>query len=137
MAHTIAKKDYVEFDGVDISNDCNGVHPNLSKDQVDASGFSSTGKRTLLAGQETNEVTLDLYWTPTIHGLFYQAYKNETAIDFVHRPDVNSGVGASNPELRGPVRVFDYPPDAVYGEVRKFSLTLSAADEGGLVYYET
>jgi len=137
MAHSIAKKDYVEFDGVDISNDCNGVHPNLTKDQVDASGFSSTGKRTLLAGQETNEVTLDLFWTPTVHGLIYQAYQGETAVDFVWRPDVNNAVGPNNPELRGTVNVFNYPPEAVYGEVRRFSVTLSAADEGGLVFYET
>lgn len=137
MAHTIAKKDYVELDGVDISNDCSGVHPNLSKDQVDASGFSTTGKRTLLAGQETNEVTLDVFFTSTTHGILYQAYKNEVAIDFVWRPDSNSAASGTNPELRGSVNVFDYPPEAVYGDVRRFSVTLSAADEGGLVFYET
>lgn len=135
--HVIAKKNYVEFDGVDISNDCDGVHPNLSKEQVDASGFSATGKKVTLAGQETNEVTLDLFWTSTIHALVYQAYKNETAVDFATRPDVNSAASASNPELRGSVRVFDYPDEAVYGQVRKFSVTLVSTDTTGLVYYET
>jgi hypothetical protein len=137
MAHEIALKDKVTLDGSDISSDCYGVHPNFTKDQVDASGFSATGKATIIPGNETNEVTLDLFWTQAVHAVLWTLYESGAAAPFTWRRDQNSSASASNPEIRGNVKVYNYPPEAVRGSVRTFSVTLVSGDDTGLVFYET
>src|SRR5262249_39247632 len=110
---------------------------NLAYDQVDASGFNATGAKTTLIGQGTYEVSIDFFWTPAVHGVLYSMFQNQTPADFVWRPDVNSGASANNPELRGPVILFTYPPEAQRGSVRTFTATFTAADGEPLVFYET
>ena len=140
MAKRVALHDYIEVDNVDISQFVRSVSYSSEHQQVDVSGFTATGADEFLAGNTVQSVTLEVfgsYASGQIHQTLFNLHKNRTAFDFVWRPDQNSVVSATNPELRGSVQALTYSPGATRGEAEVFSVTLTAADENGLWFYST
>lgn len=140
MSKSIALKDFVEVDHVDISDLCYGVHPTMTHTQEDVSGFNSTGSDEYLPGRTTSTVTLDLFGafgSNETHQVLYPLFRDRSTFYFRWRPDMSNPVSATNPELRGNANIYEYGPEAQRGSVRTFSATLQAADSTGFVYYET
>ena len=140
MSKRIALKDYIEVDGVDISNFCSQVQSASDHAQEDVSGFNLTGSDEFLAGKTTQSVTLQCwgsYGAGEIHQTLMPLHRDKLIAPFVWRPDGSNAVSATNPELRGNIQILNYGPGATRGSADSFSVTLSTADETGLVWYET
>jgi hypothetical protein len=140
MAKRIALKDYVEVDNVDLSNFARSVEFSSEHERVDASGFNSTGANEFLAGQTTQEVTVEFFGARGAnesHQVLYPLHRDRTAFDFVWRADMTASVSATNPELRGSVQLLTFSEGATRGEVETWQATFTAADSTGLVYYST
>lgn len=140
MSKRVALKDFVEVDGVDLSNFARSVQYSSEHEQVDVSGFSATGADEFLAGKTTQSVTVEFYGsygTGEVHQTLFNLHKNRSTFDFVWRPDQTAVVSATNPELRGVVQCLTYGPGATRGDADTFSVTFTAADEDGLWFYST
>lgn len=140
MAKSIALKDSIMLDEVDISDLCSAVNPAMSDAQVDVSGFNAGGTDEFLAGQRTQTVTLTVfgsYGVGEIHETVWPIYRDRLVVPFAWRPDQTTGAGPGNPSLEGNVIVTDYSPSRTRGSADSFTITLSAADAAGLDYVES
>lgn len=140
MAKEIALYDFVEVDHVDVSNMARSVETNFEHNRVDVSGFSARGKDEFLAGNTTQEVTVEFYG---MHGsnevfqILYPLFRDKSTFYFRWRKNQNSSVGATNPELRGNAKIFTWPDNSTRGDVRTLSVTFLAGDDDGFEYYYT
>lgn len=137
MAKRIALKDHVSVDAVDLSNLARSVQFSSEHERVDVSGFNATGSNEYLAGQTTQEVTVEFYGsygTGEVHATLYPIHRDREVVPFEWRPDQTAPVSATNPQLEGNVQVLTYGPGATRGEADTFEVTFSAADEAGLAF---
>ena len=140
MGKRIALKDFIEVDGVNISNFCRAVEFTSEHEEVDVSGFNATGANESLAGQTVQSVTLEVYGSYAsgeIHQTLYPIHRDRDIVAFAWRPDGSVAASATNPELNGNVQVLSWGAGATRGEAETFSITLTAADENGLVFTNT
>ena len=141
MPKRVALKDYISTDGVEISNFVRAVGFTSTDDRIDASGFNDTGASEFLAGTRVQEVTLDVIMgrgSGEPHGLLWPLHRDRLEFDFVWRADGSTGVGATNPELRGPVILPEYGEGATRGELEVTTITLVAADgDNPLTFHAT
>lgn len=141
MGKRIALTDYIEIDGVPLSNFVRAVGFTSTDERVDASGFNAAGSSEFLLGTNVREVTLDVIMgrgTDEPHGLLWYLHHNRLSFSFVWRSDYNSGVSATNPELRGMCLLPEYGEGATRGELEVTSITLIQADETApLTFYNT
>jgi predicted secreted protein len=140
MAKRIALKDLIEVDGHDLSTFCRAVEFSSEHEEVDVSGFNSTGANERLAGQTVQSVTCEFfgsYGAGEVHDVLYDIHRDRSIVTFVWSPDQTAAVSATNPQLTGNVQVLTYSPGATRGEAEAFSVTLSAADSTGLVFSNT
>jgi len=140
MAKRIALKDHVEVDGHDLSTFCRAVEFSSEHEQVDVSGFNSTGANEFLAGQTVQSVTCEFfgsYGTGEVHDVLYDIHRNRSIVTFEWNPDQTAGVSSTNPQLTGNVQVLSYSPGATRGEADTFSVTFTAADSNGLFFSDT
>lgn len=140
MAKRVALKDSVMIDTTDLSNFSRSVRFTSEHERVDVSGFSATGAMEYLPGPTTQEVTVEFYGAygaAETHAILYPLHKNRTVFAIKWRPDGTTVVGATNPELRGNVTLYQYSPGAARGEVDTFEATFVAADATGLAFFTT
>src|SRR5262245_31215146 len=140
MSKRIALKDSVEVDSVDLSNFSRNVQLTSEHERVDVSGFNPTGANEFLAGQTTQSVTVEFfgsYGAGEVHQTIYPIHKDREVVPFAWRPDMTAPASATNPELRGNVQVLTYSPGATRGEADTFEVEFTAADENGLVFFDT
>jgi hypothetical protein len=140
MSKRIALKDFISVDGVDLSNFASAVQSHSDDEQVDVSGFNSTGSDEFLAGKRTQSVDVTFfgsYGAGEVHATLYTLYANREVFPFIWRPDQTAGVSATNPQLTGNVQLLSYGPGATRGQADSFQVTFTAADEAGLVWSES
>lgn len=140
MAKRVALTDYIAVDGHDISQFCRSIEFSSEHEQVDVSGFTSTGADEFLAGKTTQSVTIEVfgsYGSGEIHDILYDIHAARSVVAFAWRPDQTTGASATNPELTGNVQILTYSPGATRGEAEAFSVTMTAADSDGLVFANT
>jgi hypothetical protein len=140
MSKRIALYDYVEVDHVDLSNFCSAINSNSEHAREDVSGFSASGSDEFLAGRTTQDVTGEFFGSGGSNEAFQvlqPLHRDKSIFPIRWRKNVNAGVSATNPELRGNVQLLTFPQGATRGEVEKFSCTFTPADATGLVWYET
>lgn len=140
MSKRIALKDFVEIDGVDLSNFASAVQTHSDDEQVDVSGFNSTGADEFLAGKRTQSVDVTFfgsYGAGEVHDTIYHLYRDRVVFTFKWMPDQTQPVGATNPQLQGNVQLLSYGPGATRGQADSFQVTFTAADEAGLVFSES
>lgn len=140
MSKRIALKDYIEVDGHDISSLCRAFSFSSEHEQVDVSGFTSSGADEYLAGKTVQSVTLEVfgsYGSGEIHDILYPIHRDRSTVTFAWRPDQSAAVSSTNPSLEGNVQVLSYSPGSTRGEAETFSVTLTAADSSGLAFVET
>lgn len=137
MPKRVALHDFVEVDSVDLSYFARNVRFNSEHEAVDVSGFTASGANETLAGATTQSVTVEFYGsygTGEVHATLYPIHQGRSIVPIVWRPDQNSVVSATNPELRGNAQLLAYGPGAARGEVDTFEATFTPADEAGFAF---
>lgn len=141
MAKRIPFYDYVEIDGVNLSNFARDVNYESTDDQVDVSGFNPTGASEFLQGTRVRQVEVEFFMgrgAGEVHQVLYPLHDARAEFDFVWRPDVNASVSATNEELRGTVRLLNYNEHATRGEAETATFTFIASDATDpLTFYST
>lgn len=141
MAKRIPFYDFVEVDGVDLSNFARQVTYESTDEQVDVSGFNPTGASEFLQGTRARQVTVEFFigrGAGEVHQILYPLHDARTEFDFAWRPDVNSAVSATNEELRGTVRLLNYSEGGTRGEAEVQTFTFIASDATDpLTFYST
>ena len=137
MSKRVALKDYIEIDGHDISDFCNSIKENSANEQVDVSGFNSTGADEFLAGKRTQSVDIGVfgsYGSGEIFDVLYHIFRDRSIVTFKWRPDQTAGVSSTNPQLTGNIQINTWGPGATRGQADTFTVTVTAADQNGLVW---
>ena len=140
MPKRIALTDHVQCDLVDLSDFARQVQVAFSDAQVDVSGFNPAGTNEYLPGARTQSVTVDFYGSygaGEVHATLYPLYKGRSTTAFKWRPDGANPVSATNPELRGNAKLYDYGPGAQRGAEDSYQVTFMAADAAGFDFFTT
>ena len=143
MAHTkrVALVDEIWVDGVDFSDgQCRAISSNFEHERVPAGGFNSTGTVEELSGSTTREITATFYASNDSGSIFHVLrglFEAKTIFDIRWNKNQNASVSATNPELRGSVKVFQFPQGATFGEVETFDVTFVQAQGTTLVWNYT
>jgi len=140
MSKRIALKDYVEVDGVDLSDFFSQIGFSSQQSQEDVSGFNASGNDEFLAGKTTQSVTgqvFGAYGSGETWDILWPLHKNRTIFTFKWRPDSSQPVSSTNPQLEGNAQLLSWAPGATRGSVDSFPVTFSPADAAGFDYVET
>ncbi len=142
MAKRIPLTDYVEVDGVDLSNLCRQVSFESTDDQVDVSGFNPSGASEFLAGNRARQVTCEFFGSRAageVHQVVFPIHDGRLTCTFKWRADSNSAVSATNEELRGNVKILNYTEGGTRGDVETSSITFvqASATTNPLTFYST
>lgn len=131
---------YILFDGVNLSNYGFNIDTPSVRDQIEVSGFSSTGAKEFLAGQRDDSVTAQFtqdFASGGPHDIIYYVYINKLTVPLVIKP-TSSAVGVNNPSLSGNVQVFSY--NGLSGALNarsEITVEFKAADAAGLLWSNT
>jgi hypothetical protein len=141
MGKRIALTDFVEVDGVDVSNLVRQVTFESTDDQVDVSGFNPAGSSEFLAGTRTRQVTLEVFGSRAaneIHQVLFPIHDGRLTASFRWRADSNLPVSATNEELRGNVKILTYGEGGTRGDAETATITLIEASAASpLTFYST
>ena len=140
MSKRIALKDYVEVDGIDLSNFAHSVALTSQHNRVDVSGFNSTGSDEFLAGNTTQSITVDFWMggdADEPQDVLYRLHRDRTIFTFKWRKDQTQPVSATNREWQGNAQLLTYGEGANRGDAETASFEFTAADETGFVLVET
>lgn len=137
----IALTDYVAVDGVSFAAGFVRSVAFTSDDaQIDVSGFNATGTDEILAGSRTQSVTVEFFMTRAnaeVHQVLYPLHRDKTIFDFEWRANQNAVASATNPALRGSVKLPSWVEGATRGDVETASLTFISDSSNPLEFYET
>jgi hypothetical protein len=136
----IALKDYIEIDHIDLSDFFSQIGFSSENEQVDVSGFNSTGVDEFLAGKNTASVSgtvFGAYGANETWAVLWPLHRDRTVFPIKWRVDSSAGVSATNPELRGNAQILSWSPGATRGSPDSFPVTFTPADSTGFYYSET
>lgn len=141
MSKRIALTDFVEVDGVNLSNLCRQVNFESTDDQVDVSGFNPQGSSEFLAGQRVRQITCEFFvsrGSNEVHQVIFPIHDGRLTCTFKWRADSNAGASATNEELRGNVKVLTYNEGGTRGDAEVATITFIEADAASpLTFYST
>lgn len=136
----IALKRYVEVAGHDMSDLFSDFGFTSDNEKVDVSGFNPTGSDEFLAGKNTQSITgtvFDSYASGETWDILWYLHKSRSIFTVKSRPDVNSGVSATNPSLEGQAQLLAWNGGETRGDVAKFTIEFSPADATGFNYVQS
>lgn len=136
----IALMDYVEIDGVDLSDLFSQIGLQSEHDKVDVSGFNPTGVDEFLAGKTTRSVTGQVFGSYAANetwDILWYIHDSKSIVTLKTRPDQNQPVSSTNPSLEGNVQLLVWNGGRTRGEVDSFPVEFSAADAAGLQYVQS
>ena len=89
MSYTkkIARHDKITIDGTDVSNSFRSFGRPSEDDQIDVSGFSSTGVDEFLPGGRNQRFEGEAYYTEELGTVVEPLYTNRTSTTIVWQPD--------------------------------------------------
>lgn len=141
MAKRIALYDFIEVDGVNLSNLARSIEFESTDEEVDVSGFNPTGSSEFLQGTRVRAVTVEFYGTRDtneVHQVVFPIHDQRLVCDFVWRANANASVSSTNEELRGEVRIPVYGEGATRGEAETMSIRfVEASADDPLTFYST
>lgn len=137
----VGKYDYIEIDNVTFNeSEVRSIDYSSEKEQIPAGGFNADGVDTQISGARTSTVTIEFYADNTsgqMWQVLYPLHRDDTSFDFQWRPDMNAAASATNPELRGTVKLPTWNQTTTFGEVKVISLTFVSQPTDPLEYYYT
>lgn len=110
MAKFAATDVYVLINNQNISDWCFDVDIPDSKNQIDVSGFNSTGSQEYVPGSRDQSAVIQVlqdFGTTQIHQLLQPLYLNSTTFPFEVRP-TSAGRSATNPWYGGTAQMYEY-----------------------------
>lgn len=140
MSKRIALKDFIEVDGVDLSNFFSQIGFSSDHEQVDVSGFSVSGNDEFLAGKTTQSITgqvFGAYGTGETWDVLWPLHRDKTVFTIKWRPDASQPIGPENPQVEGNAQLLSWAGGATRGSVDSFPVTFAAADAAGFDYFES
>ena len=137
----VGKYDYVELDQVTFNeSEIRSIEYSSEKEQIPAGGFNADGVDTQISGARTSTVTMEFYADNTSGAMWqvlYPLHRDDTAFNLQWRPDMNANASATNPELRGLVKLPSWGQTTTFGEVKIITLTFVSQPNDPLEYYYT
>src|SRR3954464_15320302 len=110
MAKFAATDVYVLLNGQNISDWCFNVDAPDAKEQIDVSGFNSTGAKEFVPGSRDQSITLSVlqdFGATQIHALLNPLYVNNTVFAIELRPTSGSR-SSTNPWYGGSAQMYEY-----------------------------
>lgn len=110
MAKFLATDVAIIIDGLNVSDHSFGVDLPDSKEQVDVSGFSSTGAKEFLPGNRDQQATISLlqdFASNSVHSKLNTLYTASSVFVFSVRPTSGS-TSATNPSFGGSAQLYEY-----------------------------
>jgi predicted secreted protein len=93
---------YVTVNAVDLSDHCKQVTIEMEADQLDSTGFGSTGWRSYIGGLKQGTVAfefMDDFASSSVDATLWGAFNTGTAVAVAVRP-VNTTIATTNPEYQ-------------------------------------
>jgi len=132
MAKLVLRDCDVVVNGVNISDHCSSVTINLSKDEVETTNFSGTG-RERVAGLKDDSFEVNLqqdFAAGEVDATLYPLWNNETEFTVVVQPTA-AAVSATNPSYTATCILLEYQPLAGdVGSLSETSVTFPAQRTG-------
>jgi hypothetical protein len=110
MGKFLATDVAIIIDGLDVSGHAFSVDLPDSKEQVDVSGFSSTGAKEFLPGNRDQTATIGLlqdFAASQIHSKLNTLYTASSTFVFSVRP-TSGATSATNPSFGGTAQLYEY-----------------------------
>ena len=134
MAKQAALRDRIKIDGTTFSaGECSSVDPEDSKSELDASGFSTSGKDETLSGNRTQSITFEIFHTEATFALLYPLYNAGTVVAIEWQPDGLVDTGRET--LYGNAELVSFKVGAARGDIRKLTAKFVPGDDDGFSYY--
>ncbi len=117
MSKFILTDAYVEINGVDLSAYAFAVDTPQEREEVDVSGFNSTGAKSYLPGSKDQTVTIQMlqsFATNLVHQTLNPLFVNSSTFGFSVRP-TSSAISATNPRYWGTASLYQY--NALAGDI--------------------
>ncbi len=110
MAKTLLTDVYISINGVDLSDHGFGVSTPQTREQVDVSGFNSTGAKEFLAGSREDSLTVNFlqdFASSKVHATLNPLFANNSTFGIEVRP-TSTVVSATNPRFWGTASIYSY-----------------------------
>ena len=110
MAKFILQDGFVSVNGVTLSDHAFNVDTPQEREQIDVSGFNSTGAKSFLPGSTDETVTIQFlqdFASTSVHQTLEPLYRNSSTFALIIRP-TSSAVSATNPAFQGTAALFSY-----------------------------
>jgi hypothetical protein len=122
MAKLVLRDCYVVVNGTNFSDHTSSCEINMSKDEVETTNFSGSG-RERVHGLQDNNFTITFqqdFAAASVDSVLFPLWSNETEFTVEIRP-TSAGVSASNPKYTGTCILLEYQP--LSGDVGDLSET--------------
>jgi len=109
----------VRVNNVNLSNHAFDVQITDEKDQIDVSGFSPTGRREFLPGNQDQTIAVSFlmdFDSGSVHPTIWPLYEGGSSFPILVQPDSDAGTSSTNPTYSGTAVVFQYSPSATLNE---------------------
>lgn len=126
----IALHDSIFIDGTDMSNAFRSFGQPSERAQIDASGFSVSGRAEMLAGAVTQTFEGEAFYTAESYAILKPLFDNNTIFEVTWQPD--GLVDPSREVYYGNVQMTAFGATVTRGDVEVFSVTFVAADDLGI-----
>jgi hypothetical protein len=120
----------VTIDGTDVSNSFRPFGRPSEDDQVDVSGFSTTGVDEFLPGGRNQRFEGEAFYTEELATIAEPLYKNRTTCVISWQPD--GLVDATREIYTGNCYINTWEPGDTFGDVSTMNFSASAADSTGI-----
>ena len=110
MAKFINQDISVSVNGVSLSDHAVNVDLPAERDQIDVSGFNSTGAKSFLPGSTDETVTIQFlqdFAANSVHQTLEPLYTNSTTFALIIKP-TSAGTSGTNPAFQGTAALFSY-----------------------------
>jgi hypothetical protein len=140
MAKFLNTDIYVSVNGVDLSDHAFGVSTPQTREQIDVSGFNSTGAKEFLSGSRDDSVTINFlqdFASSKVHQTLSPLFANSSTFGFEIRP-TSTVVSATNPRYWGTASLFTYSGlDGQINNRSEITAELKASTVAGFVWSST
>ncbi len=110
MAKFINQDVLVSVAGVTLSDHAFSVDVPQSREQIDVSGFNSTGAKEFLPGATEETVTIGFlqdFAAAKVHATLSPLYQNSSTFALIIAP-TSGGISSTNPYFQGTAALFEY-----------------------------
>lgn len=140
MAKFILQDATVSVNGVDLSDHAFSLDLPQTRDQVDVSGFNSTGAKSFLPGSTDETATVGFrqdFAASKVHATLFALYQNSSTFALIIKP-TSASVSATNPAFSGTAALFEYNGlSGNLGDASDISVVFKTADNTAPLKWNT